>query len=84
VPKHDAANIEKWTERQIAIRNQMKEVDKAKAMSVSLDEVKIETTDKGEPICTLYRRKLPTMAKLRYHEKVSTLHQENLAKKEAA
>eukprot|EP00536_Pseudo-nitzschia_multiseries_P013439 jgi/Psemu1/290869/fgenesh1_pg.575_\ len=39
---------------------------------------KVRTTAKGEPICTLCKRKFPTMEKLRLHEKASELHKKNL------
>lgn len=90
VPKQHAADIEKWTERQVEIRNEKKDVAEAVVdeaivtPEASVEAKKIETTEKGEPICLLCRRKFPTIAKLRYHEKASTLHQENLAKAEAA
>lgn len=84
VPKQHVADIEKWTERQVEIRNERKGVVETSGPPEAHAGVKVETTDKGEPICTLCRRKFPTIDKLRYHEKVSTLHKENLAKKEAA
>ena len=42
---------------------------------------KIARTAKGEPMCVLCQRKFPTVEKLRYHERVSKLHAENLKKK---
>jgi RNA-binding protein 5/10 len=42
------------------------------------------TTKRGEPICSLCRRKFSTLQKLRQHEERSDLHRQNLAKREAA
>ena len=38
----------------------------------------IRTTPKGEPICMICKKKFPTLAKLRLHEKGSDLHKKNL------
>lgn len=45
-------------------------------------EKEVAKTAKGEPICTLCRRKFPSLEKLRFHEKVSQLHKENFAKQQ--
>jgi len=86
VQKSNMSNIEKWSERK---QEQKQDID----MSVDAREgdngsvekatVPIAKTAKGEPICSLCRRKFPTLEKLRYHERVSKLHEENLAKKKA-
>jgi OCRE domain len=47
--------------------------------SVPSDDA-VPRTPKGEPICMLCRRKFPTLEKLKYHEDVSQLHKDNLAK----
>ena len=77
VVKKHAADLAKWSERQAEKRQEQE-----KDVPSSADEAKksIATTAKGEPICRLCRRKFPTLAKLEYHEKASTLHKENLAK----
>lgn len=80
VPKQHALNIEKWSVRQNEIRQQEQE-DKSKLEDVD-DNTKIVATAKGEPICLLCRRRFPNVDKLRHHEEVSTLHKENMAKKE--
>lgn len=81
LPKEHAVNIEKWSERQIEIRQQESE-DKSIRGS-SDDSTKVVATAKGEPICLLCRRRFPNLDKLRHHEEVSNLHKENLAKQAA-
>ena len=82
VPKQHAVNIEKWSERQIEIRQQENQ-DEFKGGGGGGDKAKIVATAKGEPICILCRRRFPSLDKLRYHEEVSNLHKENLAKQAA-
>lgn len=62
-----ATDVEQKVDQQLAAVHLGKEVAK---------------TAKGEPICTLCRRKFPSLEKLRFHEKVSQLHKENLAKQQ--
>ena len=82
VTKKHAADIDKWSERQVEKRQQE---EQAPQPTPSEDTTKtIATTAKGEPICLLCRRKFATLAKLEYHEKVSNLHKENLAKQKKA
>eukprot|EP00980_Cylindrotheca_fusiformis_P011109 scaffold2553_cov138-Cylindrotheca_fusiformis.AAC.17 len=66
VEKERIANIEKWNEKQAELKPESAQ--------------KIRTTSKGEPICTLCKRKFPSIEKLRLHEKASELHKSNLAK----
>ena len=42
---------------------------------------KIKVTKDGKPICFLCKRKFADMEKLKQHEKLSSLHKQNLAKK---
>ncbi len=81
VPKKHAVNIEKWSERQIEIRQHENE-DEFKRGGGD-DNTKIVATVKGEPICLLCRRRFSSLDKLRHHEEVSNLHKENLAKQAA-
>jgi len=76
VAKKHAADLAKWTERQVEQRQE----HKRDSPSPAQDTKTIATTAKGEPICLLCRRKFATLAKLEYHEKASNLHKENLAK----
>lgn len=71
--KQHAADIQKWSERQKEISSNNDEAPK-----------EVARTAKGEPICVLCQRKFPTLEKLRYHEQVSELHKENLAKQQQA
>lgn len=77
VPKKHAADIDKWSERQV------EKLRDAQAAQPAIDAKAVATTPKGEPICVLCRRKFPTIEKLHYHEQVSNLHKENLAKEAA-
>lgn len=65
--KEHEADLAKWSERQTELKAER-------------DLSKIPKTAKGEPICSLCKRKFPTLDKLFYHEKVSQLHKTNLAK----
>jgi hypothetical protein len=65
LPKQHAKDIDKWSDRQVEKR---------------VEERQIQRTAKGEPLCPLCRRMFPTVEKLLYHEQVSKLHKENLAK----
>lgn len=90
VTKKQAADMEKWAERQIELRNELEKTKRPEAnastsTSTSTSTVReIAKTDKGEPICLVCRRKFPTIEKLQYHEKASTLHKENLLKQAKA
>lgn len=66
VEKQRIANIEKWNEKQAELKPE--------------SSLNIRTTVKGEPICTICKRKFPTIEKLRLHERASELHKANLAK----
>jgi RNA-binding protein 5/10 len=66
VEKERIANIEKWNEKQAEMKPESTQ--------------KISTTLKGEPICTICKRKFPSIEKLRLHERASELHKSNLAK----
>ena len=70
--KQHVADMDKWADRQVE-----KRVDASQ-------ERTIKRTAKGEPICSLCKRKFPSVEKLLYHERVSNLHKENLAKQAAA
>ena len=80
-----AKNIEKWTEKKAELQ-QTSLPQSAGAASTPIlppattPSTKIVTTSKGEPICTVCRRKFPSIDKLRLHEKLSELHKTNLAK----
>jgi RNA-binding protein 5/10 len=74
VQKKHGADMEKWSERQVEKKEEVKQAEKPNG------KVKVVKTIKGEPICLLCKRKFPTIEKLHYHEKASALHQENLAK----
>lgn len=78
VLKKHVADMDKWSERQIE-----KHQDAMTTHPTVIADA-IVTTAKGEPICRLCRRKFPTMEKLLYHEQVSNLHKENMAKHEVA
>ena len=65
VQKQHAVDMDKWSDRQV---------------EKSVEERTIQRTAKGEPMCPLCRRKFPTVEKLLYHERVSQLHKDNLAK----
>jgi RNA-binding protein 5/10 len=80
VPKKHAADMDKWSERQVEKRQDAQAPDPATTDT----STKVAATAKGEPICLLCRRKFPTLEKLQYHEQVSNLHKENLAKQAAA
>mmetsp|Transcript_39628 Transcript_39628/g.82350 ORF Transcript_39628/g.82350 Transcript_39628/m.82350 type:complete len:371 (-) Transcript_39628:835-1947(-) len=71
------ADMNKWSERQEELKEEEPQPAVKKARQVS-------KTAKGEPICTLCKRKFPNMEKLLYHERVSKLHAENLKKAEAS
>lgn len=47
----------------------------------SKPKIKVKTTVCGKPICVLCKRKFSDIDKLRQHEKLSSLHKKNLAKK---
>jgi len=72
VKKEQIANIEKWTEKQVELK-QSDDFSKT-------ETTKVRTTAKGEPICFVCRRKFPSTDKLRLHEKSSELHKKNLLK----
>lgn len=74
--KKHATNMNVWSERVKEMRDEDTcNEDPSK---------KVKTTASGQPICVLCRRKFATVEKLQQHEKLSALHQENLAKKAAA
>jgi len=76
IRKRDAKNIDKWKLKTREIREPVNHAVTCE------DEVK-RTAD-GKPICVLCKRKFASLEKLREHEKISSLHQENLAKAEKA
>ena len=82
--KEQVANIEKWAERKTELRRET--TNKAETTAIHSKPVnkKVVTTAKGEPICTICKRKFATVEKLRLHETASALHKENLAKLIAA
>ena len=86
--KEQVANIEKWSERQAEIQAELSTDSSAQDVGASAvaskNSEKILKTAKGEPICTICKRKFPTVEKLRLHEKLSELHKQNLAKQTAA
>ena len=89
VEKERIANIEKWNETQAQLKAEAataagKTPDSAAASISSSSSTNIRTTAKGEPICTICKRKFPNVEKLRLHERVSELHKTNLAKLAAA
>jgi RNA-binding protein 5/10 len=78
VQKKHGADMDKWSERQVENKEDVKQQEKPK------EKVKVVKTIKGEPICLLCKRKFPTIEKLHYHEKASALHQENVSKQASA
>jgi RNA-binding protein 5/10 len=70
--KETEADLAKWSQRQTELK------------AGNRDLSKIPKTTKGEPICSLCKRKFPTLEKLFYHEQVSELHKTNLAKQATA
>jgi hypothetical protein len=91
VHKEQVANIEKWSEKKAEIQADQpvlpSSTPKAPATTIvprpspaAADHAKVAKTAKGEPVCTICRRKFLTIDKLRLHEKVSELHKQNLAK----
>jgi len=77
--KHEE-DMEKWSGRVKELHKDDKSAN-AKGSSTSR---KIKRTASGQPICLLCRRKFASVEKLEQHEKLSALHQANLAKKTAA
>jgi RNA-binding protein 5/10 len=91
VQKEQVANIEKWSEKKAEIQadrpvlpsitvNPPPSIIVPSPSSATTDHAKVATTAKGEPICTICKRKFSTIDKLRLHEKASELHKQNLAK----
>lgn len=91
VQKEQVANIEKWCEKKAEIHADQPVLPSSTATPPAVTIVprpapaasvhaSVVTTAKGEPICAICRRKFLTIDKLRLHEKVSSLHKENLAK----
>ena len=78
--KKHAKDMTKWSERGKEMRDD--DVDATKTQQQPATATK--ATASGQPICVLCRRKFANVDKLRQHEKLSTLHKENLAKKAAA
>ena len=85
--KDHVANIEKWSEKRVEIESSEgnsnkfpSEPPQTVTETPSSETSKIVTTAKGEPICTICKRKFPTIEKLRLHEKVSDLHKQNILK----
>jgi hypothetical protein len=91
VQKEQVANIEKWSEKNAELQADQPVFPSSTAKppaativprpaQAAADHAKVATTAKGEPICTICRRKFLTIDKLRLHEKVSGMHKQNLAK----
>ncbi|KAL3773900.1 hypothetical protein ACHAW5_005345 [Stephanodiscus triporus] len=74
--KKHAEDMNKWSERV----KEMREDDSTKVQQPETTKV----TASGQPICVLCRRKFADLDKLQKHERLSALHRENLAKKDAA
>ena len=70
-------DISKWSERQEEMKASVPHANAKADPSVTRN---VSRTAKGEPICTLCKRKFPNLEKLEYHERVSKLHAENLKK----
>ena len=71
--KKHAEDLNKWSERVKELREDDSTQPQLQATTVS-----------GQPLCLICRRKFANMEKLYKHEKLSDLHKENLAKKDAA
>lgn len=87
--KQHQADINKWSELQVGKKEETSNLGEAASSSqpvgvTSQKQEKVAKTAKGAFVCLLCRRKFATLEKLRYHERASALHKENLAKKEAA
>lgn len=80
--KKHALDMSKWSERVKEMREEGNITDAQQPPSTISSEVK--TTASGQPMCVLCRRKFANVEKLRQHEKLSTLHKENLAKRAAS
>lgn len=72
--KKHAKDMNLWSER----------IKEKKVEEDTTAPKKVKTTDFGQPICVLCRRKFSSLEKLQQHEKLSKLHKDNLAKKAAA
>ena len=84
--KKQAANLEKWSERKAEIQAELPASPGSTVATASIatsNPEKIVRTAKGEPICTVCKRKFPSVEKLRLHERMSELHKQNLAKNAA-
>jgi hypothetical protein len=80
--KEKIANIEKWTEMQAELKQDVVEAGGPGGGNtvVSRPASDVRMTARGEPICVVCRRKFPNIDKLRLHEKASELHKQNLQK----
>jgi hypothetical protein len=72
VQKTQVAYIEKWQVKQAELKT-------PSFAPVITSSSEVKRTAKGEPICTVCKRKFPTVEKLRLHESMSELHKTNLA-----
>lgn len=77
------ANIGKWHEKQAELKDSLPKAAGAESSQEPPSQMqsqpqKVRTTAKGEPICMICRKKFPTLAKLRLHEKASELHKKNM------
>lgn len=84
--KKHAEDISKWSERVKEMREEgnITETQQPQPPNPPPSSNEIKTTASGQPMCVLCRRKFANVEKLRQHEKLSTLHKENLAKQAAA
>lgn len=79
--KEKIANIEKWTEKQAELKQEISGDSSSEAPNPSTNAADVRMTAKGEPICVVCRRKFPSIEKLRLHERASDLHKQNLQKR---
>ena len=81
--KHEE-DMDKWSGRVKELRKDETTNTSGAENTDSFASRKIKTTASGQPICFLCRRKFASVEKLEQHEKLSALHNENLAKKTAS
>ena len=84
VHKKHAKDMDVWSNRIKEMKGEDAPDAASQQATTSSEPTEVTTTTSGQPICTLCRRKFANVEKLRQHEQLSALHQENLAKKAAA
>ena len=78
--KKHAEDLNKWSERVKELREDDSTTDTNRQPQPQLQAATVS----GQPLCLICRRKFANLDKLHKHEKLSDLHKENLAKKDAA